>query len=65
MTAGSFTGENYSAWIDFDQSGSFEESERVLPNGVNTTSGQVFTNTFTVPANAIPGITLMRLFEEY
>ncbi len=65
VTSGSFTGENYGAWIDFNQSGTFEPSEQVLPNSVNTLGFETFSNTFTVPVGAVGGVTRLRVVDMY
>lgn len=46
-----------SAWIDFDLSGTFEDSERVLTSAVNNTTTTV-TEQFTVPSTAVVGTPL-------
>ncbi len=51
-------GSMYSdAWIDFDQSGTFDASEFVDL----VTSGNSATGSFTVPATAVPGLTGLRV----
>ncbi|OFX46742.1 MAG: hypothetical protein A2046_01160, partial [Bacteroidetes bacterium GWA2_30_7] len=54
----------YSVWIDFDDDGNFETSERVI---ANNNSGQSFTLTddFTVPSSAAFGTHKMRVRGEY
>lgn len=51
-------------WIDWNQDGTFSNTEYI---GTNTTgtSAPTFTKSFTVPCNAIPGQTIMRFRCDY
>ncbi len=49
--------ENFGAWIDFDQNGVFDASERILAGFENGLINDVFT----VPASAVLGQTKMRI----
>lgn len=49
--------ETFGAWIDFDQNGDFDASERILAGFENGLINDVFT----VPANAVLGQTRMRI----
>ncbi|MBP6311525.1 MAG: T9SS type A sorting domain-containing protein [Flavobacteriales bacterium] len=60
ITTGSRVGSRYAAWIDYDHSGTFEESEKL--GAFNSTAmGQVQDISFTVPATAALGSTIMRV----
>jgi len=49
-------GNNWTVWIDFNQNSTFEDSEKVIEgNGIQLNT------TFTIPANASIGTTLMRV----
>ncbi|MBK6964705.1 MAG: hypothetical protein IPH20_12385 [Bacteroidales bacterium] len=58
------TGNNISVWIDYNQNGVFETYEK-LGNINIPPAPATGTITFTVPANAPPGITRMRVREVY
>jgi PKD repeat protein len=63
LSAGTYgAGNNISVWIDFNQNGSFEESEK-LGNVELPAAPTTGTITFTVPGNATPGTTRMRVRE--
>jgi subtilisin family serine protease len=65
VSAGSYpTGNNISAWIDFNQNGIFEVSEK-LGNVTLGALPQTGAINFTVPAGATPGVTRMRVREVY
>jgi hypothetical protein len=51
----------YAAWIDFDQNGVFDVSERVL---MSPSTGMSYTATFMVPCTAVPGNTIMRVITQ-
>ena len=51
--------ESWRVWIDFNQNGTFETSERVV-NGSSSNGGNL-SNTFTVPTSALAGNTRMRV----
>jgi hypothetical protein len=51
--------EYFSVYIDFDQDGVFVEDENIFKNEQSTQS--VISGTFSVPANALPGIARMRV----
>jgi len=60
VTSGAYFENTFSAWIDYDQDGTFEASERLG----SFTSSQAFQTTnipFVVPATAALGNTLMRV----
>jgi hypothetical protein len=64
ITVGSGTyssGNNISVWIDFDQSGSFNVSEKL--GNVGLAGNSTGTINFTVPANSVLGTTRMRVRE--
>lgn len=50
--------ESVSVWIDFDNSGSFDEDEFFY---IGTGSGEVVTNDITIPTDAIPDAYVMRV----
>jgi hypothetical protein len=56
------TQNDISAWIDFNQNGTFDNSEWI-DLGRNVDSAGIAT--FTVPANAVPGLTGMRIRNRY
>lgn len=62
-----FTGSAYteywSVWIDYDQNGTFETTEKVVA-GSSSSSGNL-TSTFTVPTTALAGQTRMRVQMKY
>lgn len=60
IQGGDYQPDHYAAWIDYDQDDAFEASEK-LGEFVTDQSGQSGTITFTVPADAIVGITTMRV----
>ncbi len=60
VTAGDYSPDNYVVWIDYDQTGIFETTER-LGEWPNLIAGEVHSLTFTVPTNALPGNTRMRV----
>jgi endonuclease I/chitodextrinase len=51
--------ENWGVWIDFNQNGTFDTSEKVV-TGSTSSTGNLSYN-FTVPTNAIEGTTRMRV----
>lgn len=51
--------ENWGVWIDFNQNGTFETSEKVV-TGATSNAGNL-SYTFTVPTSAIEGTTRMRV----
>lgn len=51
--------ENWGVWIDFNQNGTFETSEKVV-TGSTSSSGNLSYN-FTVPTSALSGTTRMRV----
>ncbi len=51
------------AWIDYNRNNIFEDAERLFMNEAYNNS--VFTTTITIPANAINGMTRMRVFVDY
>ena len=54
----------YSVWVDFNDDGVFESSERVIADN-NTTEALTITDNFTVPITATPGTHKMRVRGEY
>jgi len=56
-------GEFFKIWIDFDQSGSFEEEELVYTNKQRDID--LLTDTIQIPENAVPGETRMRVRSSY
>lgn len=60
ITSGNYQPDNYAAWIDYDQSGTFDASEK-LGEFATTTLFETQSITFTVPASATPGTTVMRV----
>jgi PKD repeat protein len=65
LSPGTYTSGNHiCAWIDYDSDGSFEEIEKLgfIDLAPMPATGNI---TFTVPENAIPGITRMRVREVY
>lgn len=63
LTAGTFvSGNNISVWIDYNQNGTFESSEK-LGNVTLAASPSSGTINFIVPADAITGTTRMRVRE--
>jgi subtilisin family serine protease/PKD repeat protein len=63
VSAGTYGSDNnISVWIDYDQNGVFDPSEK-LGNVTLGAMPQTGTINFTVPAGAVPGITRMRVRE--
>lgn len=60
ITSGDYEPDHYAAWIDHDQNGSFSADEK-LGEFVSSAPYQTQTIGFTVPLNAIPGPTVMRV----
>ncbi|HMC96030.1 MAG TPA: GEVED domain-containing protein, partial [Flavobacteriales bacterium] len=58
--SGNYTPDNYAAWIDYDQDGTFEASEK-LGEFTNAAVGESQSIPFTVPAGATLGATAMRV----
>ena len=58
FSSSSYT-ENWAAWIDFNQNGTFESTELIL-SGSSSSSSNLFAD-FTVPASAISGTTRLRI----
>ncbi|MGB0985192.1 MAG: S8 family serine peptidase, partial [Saprospiraceae bacterium] len=56
-------GENMAAWIDFNQDGDFDDAGEQIAQIMS--SAVAATRNFTVPANAVVGITRMRVVLEY
>lgn len=50
--------EYFSVWIDFNQDGIFDNTERVYEKGLTT---QLFKDSISIPENATPGGTRMRI----
>jgi len=60
IKAGTFVGDDYAAWIDFDDNGTFEPDE-VIADQFNTSAGQSLLFSFTVPADARVGYRRLRV----
>lgn len=60
IRSGDYTPDHYAAWIDMDQDLTFELSEK-LGEFTNTAAGSTGSFTFTVPAAAMLGGTVMRV----
>ena len=58
FSSSSYT-ENWAAWIDFNQNGTFESAELIL-SGSSSSASNLFAD-FTVPASAISGTTRLRI----
>ncbi|CAM1345760.1 GEVED domain-containing protein [Tenacibaculum crassostreae] len=56
--------EFWGVWIDFNQNGVFEDSERVT-SGSSSSSGDIVDSTVIVPSNAVLGNTRMRVSMKY
>ena len=55
--------ENVVVWIDYDHSGTFDTTEyTVVGSG---TGGTTFSTNITIPANALTGLTVMRVRDQY
>ncbi|MCB0767461.1 MAG: T9SS type A sorting domain-containing protein, partial [Flavobacteriales bacterium] len=60
VESGDYAPDTYTAWIDYDQNGSFEETEN-LGEFVTANAGETGLITFTVPASAPVGATRLRV----
>lgn len=60
ITGGSYTGDHYAAWIDYNKDNTFSSSEK-LGEFTSTSGGQTQSISFTVPANATLGNTRLRV----
>lgn len=60
ITAGSYAGDHYAAWIDYNGDNTFSASEK-LGEFTSTAAGQTGSINFTVPANATLGNSRMRV----
>lgn len=60
IQGGTYTPNNYAAWIDYDQNNTFSLTEK-LGEFTSSTAGQTQSFTFTVPANATVGNTRLRV----
>jgi len=60
ITSGDYEPDHYAAWIDHDQNGVFGADEK-LGEFVSSAPYQIQTIGFTVPLNALPGATIMRV----
>ena len=60
IQGGDYAPDHYAAWIDHDQDGLFEPGEK-LGEFVTSTLGQSQVISFTVPAGATPGTTVLRV----
>lgn len=62
ITPGTYTQNDVTAWIDYNQDGSFSSTER-LGLALNTGAGAETTFNFTVPSSALLGTTRLRVRE--
>ncbi len=53
------------AWIDFNQNGIFEVAEQVTMSKPDVSFNSISTGVVSVPANALPGKTIMRIRSQY
>lgn len=60
ITSGDYAPDHFAAWIDYDQNDVFSVGEK-LGEFTNTTGGEAQDISFTVPAGATPGTTVMRV----
>ncbi|MBV6403980.1 MAG: hypothetical protein IT228_08445 [Flavobacteriales bacterium] len=60
VTAGTYAGDAFAAWIDYDQDDLFEAGEK-LGQVTNSTAGEVLSLPFNVPAGAVLGPARMRV----
>lgn len=60
ITGGTYTGDHYAAWIDYNKDNTFSASEK-LGEFTSTAGGQTQSISFTVPANATLGNTRLRV----
>jgi len=60
IRSGAYTPDHYAAWIDIDRDGTFEPGEK-LGEFTNTAAGSSGSFTFTIPAGAPLGTTVMRV----
>ena len=58
-------GNNFSVWIDYNHNSIFDANEEMGTVLINAPAPATGTITFTVPANALPGTTRMRVREVY
>jgi large repetitive protein len=66
LQSGNATWSQYfRVWIDYDQNGTFEDSESVFNTTTSATSATVMTGTITVPSTAYSGTTRMRVLCSY
>ncbi len=61
ITSGSYTPDNYAAWIDYNQDGDFGDTGEKLGEFASTASYQTQTIGFTVPTGALTGTTRLRV----
>ncbi len=60
VTNGDYFQDNVAAWIDFNGNGQFSAAEK-LGSTITSSPGQTVSFPFTVPSNAVPGNTVMRV----
>ncbi len=60
ITSGDFTPDHFAVWIDYDQDDLFENGEKI-GEFTNSSAGEAQDISFTVPANAVLGTTVMRV----
>lgn len=60
VTSGTYESDNYGVWVDFDADGGFAASE-LVGSFTSAAAGETWAITFTVPANAQLGATVMRV----
>lgn len=56
-----FYGQGVAIWIDFNQNGTYEPTERVYASADVIPAGQSRNGTITIPVTALPGTTRMRV----
>ncbi|MEO8086813.1 MAG: HYR domain-containing protein, partial [Bacteroidota bacterium] len=66
VSAGSDGSQNFAAWIDFNQNGSFlDAGENILPNVVVAPSSSSGAISFTVPPGALVGTSRLRIVDRW
>ncbi|MCZ2133068.1 MAG: GEVED domain-containing protein, partial [Bacteroidetes bacterium] len=57
--------EGFAVWIDYDQNGKFDATEKIYSSPTTGTSATTFTGPITIPASALPGTTRLRVVCQY
>jgi subtilisin-like proprotein convertase family protein len=65
VTVGPGTDDNAGVWIDFNKNGIFESSEYTFIGYTDATNDSTLIKSITIPANAVLGITRMRVRVRY